>query len=172
MITSRTGKNTVNGRGVDASTTTLAQRPYQEAQLLEDDRAKLVQASCLKAVAPAIGLLAGNPDKRRLLTEVAQASLATEWVFADDPRGCDCQGPGRYSVTDVCCLKLPEEWLLLRDWLLEHSARARLLGAGEIRPTTAKILPAFWEGGVCITKLLPLMGPVFGGQLPSMLAAG
>ncbi|MEH6501596.1 MAG: chemotaxis protein CheB [Pseudoalteromonas distincta] len=119
-----------------------------------------------EAVAPAIGLLAGNPDKRRLLTEVL-SHFGYRVVFADDPARLDCQALAAIS-TDAWLLELPEE-SLLSDWLLEHSAVPVLLGAGEIPPADSEDYPR-WERRL-YNKLLPLLGPVCGGQLPSMLAA-
>ncbi|KAA0693871.1 chemotaxis protein CheB [Halopseudomonas laoshanensis] len=117
-----------------------------------------------EATAPAIGLLAGNPDKRRLLTEVLQ-HFGYRISFCADPGQLDCQRLASIN-TDAWLLELPEE-SALSDWLLEHSAVPVLLGAGEIPAPDTEDYPR-WERRL-YNKLLPLLGPAPAGQLPSML---
>lgn len=117
-----------------------------------------------EALAPAVGLLAGNPDKRRLLHEVL-CRFGYQVIFCDDPVQLDCQRLAAIP-TDAWLLELPEE-SALSDWLLEHSPVPVLLGTGEIPPLDSEDYPR-WERRL-YDKLLPLLGPVAGGQLPSML---
>ncbi|WP_022963615.1 chemotaxis protein CheB [Halopseudomonas pelagia] len=117
-----------------------------------------------EAFAPAIGLLAANPDKRRLLHSVL-SHFGYRVVFCDDPAQLDCRRLAAIT-TEAWLLELPEE-SALSDWLLEHSAVPVLLGAGEIPPADSEDYPR-WERRL-YNKLLPLLGPVEGGQLPSML---
>lgn len=113
---------------------------------------------------PAIGLLAGNPDKRRVLHGVL-SHFGYRVVFADDPGQLDCQRLATID-TDAWLLELPEE-SPLSDWLLEHSAVPVLLGAGEIPPQGSEDYPR-WERRL-YNKLLPLLGRVPDGQLPRLL---
>lgn len=113
---------------------------------------------------PAIGLLAGNPDKRRLLHGVL-SHFGYRVIFADDPGQLDCQRLATIA-TDAWLLELPEE-SALSDWLLEHSAVPVLLGAGEIPPLDSEDYPR-WERRL-YNKLLPLLGQAPDGQLPRML---
>lgn len=117
------------------------------------------------AAAPAIGLLAGNPDKRRLLREVLD-HFGYRVVFCDDPGQLNCQQLATID-TDAWLLELPEE-SALSDWLLEHSAVPVLLGAGEIPLPDSEDYPR-WERRL-YSKLVPLLGSAPNGQLPSMLA--
>lgn len=117
-----------------------------------------------EAIAPAIGLLAVNPEKRRLLCAVL-GHFGYRVIFSDDPAQLDCQRLAAID-TDAWLLELPEE-SVLSDWLLEHSAVPVLLGAGEIPAADTEDFPR-WERRL-YNKLLPLLGPVDGGQLPRML---
>lgn len=117
-------------------------------------------------IGPAVGLLAGNPDKRQLLREVLN-HFGYRVAYCGDPKHLDCQRLASIC-TDAWLLELPEE-SPLSDWLLEHSSVPVLLGAGEIPPAGSEDYPR-WERRL-YSKLLPLLGPAPAGQLPSMLSA-
>ncbi|MFN3579409.1 MAG: chemotaxis protein CheB [Pseudomonas sp.] len=116
--------------------------------------------------APAIGLLAGTPDKRRVLQQVL-AHFGYRIMFCGDPAQLDCERLAAMQ-TDAWLLELPDE-SELSDWLLEHSPVPVLLGAGEIPHADSEDYPR-WERRL-YSKLLPLLGPAPGGRLPRMLAA-
>lgn len=109
--------------------------------------------------APRIGLLASQPAKRKLLSQVLEG-FGYRVVYAADPVRLDT-GALASIPADAWLLELAED-SPLTDWLLESSPAPVLFGAGEIPDSRSEDYPR-WQRRL-YQKLLPLLGVPPGGD--------